>query len=306
MVPGSRAKFGNFAQLAVQGDLERHRARPEPCVSLTHDDERTLVKAFEEMRDGHAPDRLLWDKSFAESFHRVARRKGVHAPGRILTRRLINIRKNKARYLKYGIAILPSTVQESHPSISPRYAHAVEFALVRLRYLYGASIDDILIEPDLGQEFVDLASRMAPGLGDIELRLGALCIRKSRFEARRERTLFEDLNLNEIEPALSLLGNFAEANVDSLPEDVGLIVVGEESRWLYVARNTCLREGAKELVRGPALDVMANHFWRPDRNRLVLRVLVGPQFEKVGVVKWQMKLIEERSPVFNWPVCGVA
>ena len=68
----------------------------------------------------------------------------------ISTRRLLNVRKNSPRYRKHGIEISPTTKKEIHPSIVPEYAHVIEFALVKLRYRYGSSIDDILMDESLG------------------------------------------------------------------------------------------------------------------------------------------------------------
>lgn len=302
MVLGRRVRFGAFGQMSVRAEAERHRPRPEPRVQLSLEDERSLVEAFEDVRGGRAPDRLLWDVELANRFHRKARSLGVHAPGKILTRRIINIRKNSTRYRKLGIEIQPSTVKEPHASIVSRYAHAVEFALVRLRYRYGASIDDVLMDPALGVEYIELASEMAKGLTEEQLRLGALYIRKSRFMARKDQTLFEDLNVQEIEPALQPIGSFAEAEVDAVPESIGLIEVAEPKRTLYIARNTDLRAAVGELVKSSTLASMANRFWHPNPQLLTLRILPGESFENVTLRYWQLKLIAEREPVFNWPV----
>jgi len=306
MAPARGTKFGNFALLDVEAGVLRGLPRKELVVRLSLDDERVLVQAFESMRDGNGTDRLLWDKDFADGFRRAAREAGVHAPDEVLARRLIKIRKNIARYERLGIRIAPSTVREPHPSIDARYAHAVEFALVRLRYRYGASIDDILLNPRLGEEYVAIASQMAPALTDPELRLGALNLRKSRFFKKEEVTLFQNLDLGEIEPSFSSLGSFSEAKLDAVPKEEGLLLVDEGPRCLYVSKNSSLLESAEELVGGRAFGVMASQFWKPDPCRLFLRMLVGASFENVKVEKWQYKIIAQRSPVFNWPINAVA
>lgn len=96
----------------------------------------------------------------------------MDAPGSYFMRRLINTRKNSPRYRAHGIEIRPATKKELHPSIVPDYAHVIEFALVKLRYRYGSSIDDILMDCLLGQKFEDLAHRIAPALTSQDLRLG--------------------------------------------------------------------------------------------------------------------------------------
>jgi hypothetical protein len=121
-----------------------------------------------------------------------------------------------------------------------------------------------------------------------------------------ERTLFDALDLSGFDMALSLVGSFNEGNLEAVPEKHGLIVVGEESRFLFVGRNDNLRASAQELVRGPAIGVMANHFWRPDPARLNIRFFAGEAFERVTVQRWQLKMIVEKKPVFNWPIHSAA
>ncbi|MCC6579840.1 MAG: hypothetical protein IT440_05315 [Phycisphaeraceae bacterium] len=303
MVPGQRVRFGNFGRVRLEGESRRHYPQPEPKVELTLDNERDLAAAFEEMRNGHATDRLLWDGDFAKRFYEAARAHGVHAPASTLTRRLINIRKNPTRYAKQGIILSSSTANEPQPSIIPRFAHAVEFALVRMRVRYNVSIDDILIDPNFSRLYVNFASQMAPGLTANDLRLGALYIRKSRFLRREDKTLFDHLDPQKIEPKLSCYGAFSQLRIDDVPSSEGIIEVREEStRFLYITRTNDLRCAARELVHGPALSVMSNHFWKPDRDSLVMSAIAGKDYDNISLRQWQLKLIAAHEPVFNWPI----
>lgn len=302
LVPGRRARFGALAKTQACGDALRLQARPETKVILTLKDERKLVDAFEASRKGNPPDRLLWDPSFARRFHKTARELGVHAPASTLTRGLIRIRKNPRRYGEYGIVISPSTAKATQIKISSKYFHALEFALVRLRYRHGASIDDILLDKKLGDEYVELAHQMAPALNEKQLRLGALNIRKARHLKKSQMTLFDQLDVDRIEPAIREVGTFSQIDVKALPESSGLIEVTEGSRPLYIVNGGNLRDVARELVEGPAFKLMANHFWDANPAKLNLAFLTGTTYEDVVLKKWQLKLIAERQPVFNWPV----
>ena len=189
-------------------------------MRLTHfsyNEDRLVVQAFEDVRQGAATDAILWDRSLARAFAQRCRQLGLEASDAFLNRRLINIRKNIRRYEQHGITIAPATKSETHPSIVPQYAHVIEFALVRLRYRYGASIDDILLDPDLGEKFEHLASELAPGLRDVDLRLGALYIRKTRHFEKKDLAKIEGLDLEVVEKAWSKPVSLAAVNPRQRP-----------------------------------------------------------------------------------------
>lgn len=280
--------------------------RRKPGNSTRHrfdiEDDRKVLRAFEDVRDGAAPDRILFDKRLAARFRRRCKELGLDAPDGFAGRRLLNIRKNPSRYAKLGIALRPTTKSDPQPSIVPLYAHAIEFAMVRLKYLYGASIDDILLEPSLGAQFEALASAIAPTVKPMDLRLGALYLRKTRHVSKDELELFDLLNADAIETAMSTIGNLAEFSPQSLPAAAGLIELLERDRYLYVVANENVRELAGSFVAARCFEPLANHFWKPEAESIVLRVFMGDRFENTTVTKWQRKLITAHEPVFNWPV----
>src|SRR5204863_5258736 len=128
--------------------LRSGRDSTEP-VAFSYEEDALIVKAFEDVRKGAPTDELLWEKDLAEAFVHRCHELGLDASAAHLVRRLINVRKSAPRYKKHGIKILPTIKRETHPSIVPKHAHVIEFALVKLRYRYGVSIDDILMDPFL-------------------------------------------------------------------------------------------------------------------------------------------------------------
>jgi len=302
MVPTQRHSFGGFGTLRVVGEMLRNRPRKPKHVPFDYQMDALVAKAFEDVRDGRAPERVLWDTKLASRFHVEARRLGVHAPSSQLDRRLINIRKNKARYLKHGISLSETTVIDTQPSIVPEYAHVLEFALVRLRNRYGASIDDILLEPELAQEYEKLTRTVANRLTSTEIRLGALYIRKTRHVAKNELPLFDEMNADEIEEKFEDLGTLSRITANDVPAEEGLLEVLENKNYLYISRNDNLRSVVKELVEGQSLALVSNHFWTPRRDSIDVRIYRGARFDELGLQRWQLKLIRERNPVFNWPV----
>lgn len=304
MVPAGRQQFGGFGTMRAVGDMLRHRPRKPKSVPVTMEMDRLVAEAFEQVREGKSPERILWDEKLAGRFHAAARRLGVHAPAPQLDRRLINLRKNPARYRRRGIELSATEVRDPQPSVVPQFAHALEFALVRLRNRYGASIDDILLDPDLVREYEGLARRVAKSLTSRELRLGALYIRKARHVERGELSLFGHLDSAALERQTKSLGTLSAVSPASVRPSAGLIEVLERDQYLYVSVSNNLQAVVREFVSGPTLRVMANHLWTPERSRIGLRIYEGADFDRTDMRRWQLKLIQEKEPVFNWPVAA--
>ena len=305
MTPVKRARFGNFGLLETTVEALRVRQESSPSSAATqfsYNEDRLVVQAFEDVRKGAATDAILWDRSLARGFAKRCRQLGLEASDAFLNRRLINIRKNIRRYEQHGITIAPATKSETHPSIIPQYAHVIEFALVRLRYRYGASIDDILLDPDLGDKFEHLASELASGLRGVDLRLGALYIRKTRHFEKKALARIEGIDIQAVEKAWSKPVSLAGMNPANIPSSAGLIELKEGERYLYISRNEDIRPAAEQLRTGKAFDLVANGFWTPRLEEITFQFATGAKFGGIGVGVWERRLIRDREPIFNWPI----
>src|SRR2546428_5833983 len=163
-----RARFGGFGLLetAAEGLRAREATTGANLASgettkFSYREDALVVRAFEDVRQGAATDALLWNRELAQAFYQRCKELGLQAPDALLGRRLLTVRKNIRRYEEHGISISPATNIEPHPSIVPQYAHVIEFVLVKLRYRYGASIDDILLDRRLGEIFESQAASLA-------------------------------------------------------------------------------------------------------------------------------------------------
>ena len=305
MKPVKEARFGNFALLETTAEGLRARESSGPTRStfgFSYKQDRVVVDAFEDVRQGAPPGSILWDRGLRRRFTQRCRELGLDAPDAFLARRLINVRKNRQRYEKHAIRISPSTQQERRPSIVPQYAHVIEFALVRLRYRYGCSIDDILLDPQLGDQFENLALDIAPELSRADLRLGAMYIRKSRFLAKKERSLLDSLDLSTFEQQATEPIPLTDVKQQKIPETAGLIEIKEGERYLYISRNENLRPTVEQFVSGRAFEIMASSFWQPQLDSISLQYVGGNEVAGIAVRKWESRLIHDREPVFNWPI----
>ncbi len=305
MTPVKRARFGNFGLLETTAEALRARHGSDPsrgAPNFAYKEDRLVVQAFEDVRGGLAPDAILWDRSLARVFAKRCRELGLDAPDAFLNRRLINIRKNVRRYEKQGIAIAPATKSETHPSIVPKYAHVIEFALVRLRYRYGASIDEILLDPSLGEQFEKMALELAPDLSNVDLRLGALYIRKTRHFEKKDLASIDGLDLDVVEREWSEPVSLAAVDPADVPSSPGLLELKEEGRYLYISRNNDIRPAAEQMRSGDAFDLVANGFWTPRLDKITLQFVTGAAVGDIKIDVWEKRLIRDREPIFNWPI----
>jgi hypothetical protein len=302
--PVTGARFGNFGILATTaGTLKALRAgeKERGVQRFSIEENRLLVRAFEEVRRGASIDALLWDTALAQRFAERCRKSGLDAPAVALVHRLLHIRKNAKKYAQHGITLSSTTRKEPRPSIVSEYAHVIEFALVRLRYRYGATIDRILADPELREQFEALALDVAPGLTGEQLRLGALYIRKTRTVEKRTRATAQALKPEVIEGAMTPPVSLARVDPDQVPSAPGLLELREGERYLYVARNEDLRPAVQQLRTGRAFRVLANGFWQPSLDAITLRYVEGEKVGGAPTTRWELRLIQAREPIFNWP-----
>jgi hypothetical protein len=175
---------------------------------------------------------------------------------------------------------------------------------VKLRYRYGASIDDILLDRHLSEIFETQAGSLATDVTATDLRLGALYIRKCRNYKKDVREQIAALDISVIDRALTPSLSLAEVKPQTVPEAPGLLEVSERNRYLYISRNECLRPAVEQFRTGKAFELVANGFWTPHLDRITVQFVEGSQVAGVSIGLWELRLIHDREPVFNWPVLG--
>jgi hypothetical protein len=306
MKPIGQLQFGNFGLLRAAANVlsakEVYLSTRRRSGLSPHED-HVAARAFEDVRDGCSPDSLLWDKHLLRRYLQRCRELGLQAPDAVLTRRIITIRKNSKRFAKQGIALSPTTRNDPQPSVISKYAHVIEFTLVRLRYRFGVSIDEILLEPLLGDEYERLCLEIAPELSPQQIRLAALYLRKTRFLARKTKAEVLSLDIAKLERRWTTPTRLSELNLDQVPDQPGLFELCEKNRHLYVARVDDIRSPAA-MLKDPAgpLSIVSSAFWHPEANSISLRYVAGAKIDGVSLRVWEHRLIHDLRPTLNWPI----
>jgi hypothetical protein len=269
-----------------------------PDIEFTDTDDQVIAKAFERVRDGLSADRLLADPEHAIRFDRLCAQLGVKQPPAAINRRLLRLRKASG-----GGQLKPTSRREVFADLTEVLGPAVEFALAKVRVRYGASVDDVLADPDIGAEFETVAREITPGHSPLEYRICALQIRKNRHLERREEALFDLLDSRGVLAEVSEIGTLDTIREDRAPADPGILLVGEALRPLYLFRHHNLKQGAEvlrsaRLVRGLEM----NSLWTPDPHCIPVSFIDANELEDGSPRLWELRLIKDLGPVFNWPV----
>jgi len=173
------------------------------------------------------------------------------------------------------------------------YAFASEFAATELKYLTGASIDEILCEPALASRFDSIASSLAPGFTSLRYRWAILSIRK----AGRHADWKPEWQMPEFAGQFRLIRD----SLETIPDKQGVYLLYEngKNKPLY-ARSTEHLRHAVEIHRSPRLmSAVFDRLWKPAPDNFVVSYAVLPARSMLRPV--EKRVVVERKPVFNVP-----
>jgi site-specific DNA-methyltransferase (adenine-specific) len=171
------------------------------------------------------------------------------------------------------------------------YAFASEFAATELKYKTGASIDDILCDPDLASQFDAIAKKLAPGFTSLRYRWAILSIRK----AGRKAEWKPGYQMPELTGPFRLIRD----RLEDLPAEGGIYLLSEREKPLYARATRSIRHGVKLHRQPQALSAVKDIFWQPKLDDFVVTFAVLDSASLFRPV--ERKLIEEKRPVFNVP-----
>jgi hypothetical protein len=277
-------------QIDSLGDAQRYfDALARDDESHEHDTDKIDVKllrtAFEAARavfkDRKSTDLYVADPERNAMFLQKCRELGIQASDKVINRRLLNARKNK---LMTGLKSEKTSIDYDD------FAFASEFAATQLRYMTGATIDDILCDYVLASQFDAIARKITPGHSSFEYRWAILSIRKA---AGRREDPPEDFRMPKFTKGFHLIRD----PLERIPDDGGVYLLYEKNQLLYARSTDRLRHGI-ELHRDPRLiQAISKKLLRPDPNDFIVDYATA----KRHLNEIERRLVEERHPIFNVP-----
>jgi len=301
MKKGRRSSFGPLGALSVQNQVLALCPKRDEQISYLPPAEKLIVRAFEEKRQGLPLDRVLADPTHTEGFLKRCRDFEVVGPDHAIILRLLQIRKSPREHVR----IEKATKREPRRDFS-NYLYAAEMASVRIKYQFGASIDDILAHPGIGKEFDKLASQLRPGLKPLDYRLAALHVRKSHYFKKDERSLFEATDVSRADQAVKNFGPLDRIDPHSLGHADGIFALVDKargSRFLYLAETNNVEQAVRPFIEQELFGTLANSFWSPSLSSIELLLYNNQEmYHNASKTFWAKRLVYEKAPIFNAPI----
>ncbi|MCX5684042.1 MAG: GIY-YIG nuclease family protein [Planctomycetota bacterium] len=246
-----------------------------------------VLQAFLRTRNGYSPDAVIANPALNACFLAVCRELGAGETDFELNHCLYNLRKSKK------LDGHP-TKTRVHLKRKDEYEFAAEIAARFLEHRENTTLDRIICDPVLAQEFDRIAQELAPGFTPFEYRFAALNLRKSH----RLRP--------EIGPQLlpaTQVESFPVAGLDinRIPRSQGIYLFyykGEGLLYLGEAMN--LRDRIRKHLDHSDRKELARWLWQHGSDDLYVEIHVLPDKTTTGARKAvELELIRSRKPRFN-------
>lgn len=206
-----------------------------------------ILRAFENVCRGYSLDRVIADPVFNENFQEECDR--LEVGGNHLERNRYMFRLRKAGHLKRAGIETGQRTDISWNEITP-FIFASEIAWRKIVDRYELSLDEVLCDRRIAEQFDAIAAQFAPGFTPFEYRWAALKLRKEGTNARVRAQNFEKaLNVPKLRSAIPL----AELDFERIPAAPGVYgiaiphsksrePVAAKPKFLYVGEAAQLRE----------------------------------------------------------------
>lgn len=241
-----------------------------------------LVRAFIDVHDGYASDRVIVDPTLNGKFLARCRELGLARTPYQLNHALQDIRKSKK-------AKLPPTTKRTEFRDFDNYRYASEIAVRVIQRTEGVSLDHILCDPDIAKRFDGEARRLTDEHSSLKLRWAALNLRKTH-------------NLkptDQMGPMYDLVtaGPVRTVNLDELPV-LQATYVFYDNRWpIYAGETDNLRKRITTHVTRGLADWI-------DARDLTLRYFVETAPKQEERLSWLRSFINQNKPLLNYQRTG--
>jgi hypothetical protein len=248
--------------------------------------ERSLLEAFAATCDGYSADRVIADPELSQLFADKCRTIGLPGGERDWNHLLFHLRKSGK------LAEIKTTRRTELPwEEFDKLSFASEIALRQMIDAGADSLDDILCDPQLSQQFDAIAERFALGSKPVWYRLAALKLRK---EAKNARTRAQTLKIGRLSKALAL----RELTTDDLPEAGGIFVVQSGREQLFVGESLNLRERVRASFRSSALSAWET--LAPQKKSSLSFSYCRTDGDIRDLLGYQSKFVDKLKPRYNF------
>jgi predicted HicB family RNase H-like nuclease len=244
-----------------------------------------IIQSFNEVHNGHSPDWVIVEPKSNSRFLERCRQHGLSQGDLILNQVLMNIRKT-AKYK----GMLNKTTERSGFQDYDDYAFAAEIAVRTLQRTEGVTLDRILCDPALREEFDRIAMQLAPDQPPVKLRYAALNLRKTH----RLQPLDKDKAALKYD--LISAGPVRSIDLSAISTLPGTYAFFDQKRPIFAGETENLHKRIG-LHLGPGLP---DWLGARDDEDFILKFLVLPSVRKEDRLEWLGSFINNERPLLNY------
>jgi len=245
----------------------------------------SIIQAFGEVRNSCSVDRVIADPQLDRAFLRRCRELGLAGTDYDLNWALMSERK------KGNLSHLPKTKRYTAKNID-EFEYASELTVRLLQEQKGVSLDRIICDPELAEEFDGYAAMLSPGFSPLEYRWGALRIRKAgRLGGKAE-------GIGKI-PPLDGLGRAASFRSGKVSEVGGLYLFSSKDERVYLGQTDNLRHRIERHMEVSASRGLPDWLWNTKKKPLRISVAELPDVNRSDRQKMEVSLVKQWQPLLN-------
>jgi len=244
-----------------------------------------LVEAFEHARQGFSTDRVVADPALNRVFLDECNRLGLDSSAARLNQSLLNLRKRgELRGLRSRRTILKDRSD---------YQFAAEIAARFLERKHEISLDQIICDPVLAEQFDETAKAIVPGGEPLDYRWAALNLRK-------QKRLKPEV-LARVAPSVEVLRFKVDGlSLHTVPKNPGLYIFHSNQATLYVGECENLQNRIRTHLDHSDNKGLARWLWEFGDASLHLELqILNESLTQRMRRALELELIRSRSPVFN-------
>lgn len=244
-----------------------------------------IIQSFGEVRNGYSVDRVIADPQLDRRFLRRCRELGLSGTDYDLNWALMNERK------RGNLSHLPKTKRYTAKNID-EFEYASELTVRFLQEQKSVSLDRIICDPELAEEFDGYAAMLSPGFSPLEYRWGALRIRKAGRSGGKAGNA-------DIIPQLDRLGRAASFRLGKVSAAGGLYLFSSKDERVYLGQTDNLRHRFERHMEVSASRGLPDWLWNTKKKPLQISVAELPGVSRSDRQKMEVSLVKQLQPLLN-------
>ena len=249
-----------------------------------------IMQAFLEVRDVYSADKVIADPDLDRKFLRCCRELGLSGTDFELNWKLMNARK--AGNLS-GLSDLIKTKPYRLGKVIDDFEYASELAVRYMQQRKDVSLDQIICDPELAEEFDTYATRLAPGFSPLQYRWAAFGLRKA---GRLGKKVDQIGKLPELES----FGRVRGIELGKIPDIGGLYLFSSQEKPIFASQTENLRHRLERHIKVSSSG-LPSWLWDVRKEPLQLEAAPLPGITRSLRQAMETLLVRQWKPVLNFP-----